>query len=242
MSYQNLINMKHRYLEVITLIIAGVLFVGQNIAAAPVRFLPWDMELAARKIGLGNAKDVSELQDLHPHKRSKSYKGPVGDVPLELVALDRKDAEGNPTRTKIKIPQDFVSPLVLIIPDEKNPTGMRTFVIDDSASKFSWGSFRYINASGKALLVSQDKKIVKLPASWQPVDFSPGGSMRNVGIQFVAQDDVKNVRYSAFWEHDPDIRKLVFIVLNLDGSPGAINCKIIPENRRTLDAPATSGD
>ncbi len=223
-------------------LLIGLFLWHSQLHAAPLRFLPWDLELASRKIGFSSSKGTLELQDLHPHKRSKPYSGSAEGVPVQLVALDRKDPEGNPTQTEIKVPPGFVSPLVLIIPDEKNPTGMRTFVVDDNLSKFLWGSFRFINACGKPLLISQDKKITPLPASWTPVDLSPGGDSRNIGVQLVAQDDVKRIRYSAFWEYDPDIRKLVFIVPDLEGTAGAIACKIIPENRRTLDNPESSDE
>lgn len=222
-------------LKSLTCLLLGILLGHSQVHAAPLRFLPWDSNLAARKIGLSNSKGILELDDLHPHKRSQPYMGSGNGVPVQLVALDRKDPEGNPAKTEITIPLNLVSPLVLIIPDEKNPTGLRTFVVDDSVSGFSWGAFRFINACGKPLLISQDNKVTPLPASWTPVDLSPSGEARNIGIQLVAQDDLKKIRYSAFWEYDPDIRKLVFIVPNLEGSAGAIYCKIIPENRRTLD-------
>jgi hypothetical protein len=52
-----------------------------------------------------------------------------------------------------------------------------------------------------------------------------------MGMQLVARDDLKAILYSAVWEHDPDVRKLVFVVPGTDVRTGAVEFKIIPENR-----------
>jgi hypothetical protein len=210
----------------------GFLALHGALLAGPIRFLPWDDAIAARKIGFQNAKGVAELQELHPHKRSAPADGTAGETALKLVALDRTSEDGKPVTVDIKLSAGIQSPLILILPDPKHPTGLRPFVIEDNATNFSWGSLRFINATGKALLVKQDKTIKALPETWTPVDLSPGGEARNTGVQLVARDDLNTILYSAVWEHHPDIRKLVFILPGTDARTGALEFKIIPEDRR----------
>lgn len=202
--------------------------------AVPMRFLPWDYETAARKIGLQNGKAVIELHDLHPHKRSKVVQASGDEAsPLMLVAMDRNDAKGKPLMVEIKLPAGAQSPLVLIMPDPASPSGLRPFVIEDNASNFPWGSVRLFNATAQELLLRHEKTIVSLAKAWTPVDVSPGGEARNVSVQVVARAKPDVLLYSAVWEQDPDIRKLVFIVPSPSGEEGEMEFKIIPENRRT---------
>ena len=212
-------------------ILLGMLALHGALLAVPIRFLAWDDSVAARKIGFQNIKGVSELQDLHPSKRSATLEGTAGESPLQLIALDRPGPEGKPATLEIKAPAGIQSPLVLILPDAKHLTGLRLFVIEDNSSNFGWGTVRFINATGKALLIRQDKTIKALPDTWTPVDVDPGGKARNMGMQLVARDDLKAILYSAVWEHDPDVRKLVFVVPGTDVRTGAVEFKIIPENR-----------
>ena len=205
--------------------------------AIPVRFLAWDDAVAARKIAIQNGTTVVEVPDLHPNKRSDALDGGAGGSPLQLVALDRDSEDGKPVTIEIKLAAGIQKPLVLILPDPKHVTGLRTFVIEDDATNFGWGTIRFINATGKALLVRHDKAIKKLPATWTPVDVDPGGEARNTGVQVALPEDTKSILYSAVWEHDPAVRKLVFIIPGREVRTGAVEFKIIPEGRRTL-APA----
>lgn len=209
-----------------------------NLLAAPVRFLAWNDEIAARKIGFQSAKGNIPIQNLHPNKRTDPMDGGSGEVPVQLVALDRAPTDGKPVAVEIKMPAGLKSPLVLILPDPKNPTGLRPFVIEEASANFGWGKIRFVNATGKALLVKQDKSITALPETWTPVDVDPGGSARNIAVQLAAKDDLKTVIYSAVWEHDPDVRKLVFILPGKEGSIGGVEFKIIPENKRIVAAEA----
>ena len=52
-------------------------------------------------------------------------------------------------------------------------------------------------------------KSIGLPAFWNPVDIAPGGAARNMAVQVVAEDNLKDIFYSAVWEHNPEIRDLV---------------------------------
>ena len=215
-------------------ILLGVLAAFSSLHATPIRFLAWDDAIAARKISFTDGKELAELSDLHPHKRSKTHNWTIGEVPPALIATDRTSADGKPVTAPIKLTPDLKSPLVLILPDPAHPSGLRCFVIDESTAGFGWGTLRFINATGKELLVRQDKEIKTLPETWKAVDINPGGAMRNIGIQMAARADLNAVLYSAVWEYEPDIRKLIIVVPGTDVQSGAVNLKIIPEDRRAL--------
>jgi hypothetical protein len=213
--------------------------------AASIRFLPWDNSIAARKIGFHNGSEVVGVADLHPDKRTK----PVawvggGEVPPQLIALDRTSPDGKPVSVPIKFQAGMANPLVLILPDTAHPTGLRCFVIEESSGSFGWGTFRFINATGKELLVRNEKVTKSLPATWNAVDLNPGGSARNMGIQLAARDNLEVILYSAVWEYDPEVRKLIIIVPGTDAQTGAVNLKIIPEDRRSAVtvAPASASE
>lgn len=220
-------------------VFSGFLTILTPLGATPVRFLPWDDAIAARKISFSDGKDAVELQDLHPHKRSKTINWTAGEVPPVLVATDRTSADGKPVTAPLKLSADLKSPLVLILPDAAHPSGLRCFVIEESTAGFGWGTLRFINATDKELLVRHDKEIKTLPETWKAVDINPGGSMRNIGIQMAARSDLKAILYSAVWEYEPDVRKLIIVVPGTDAQTGAVNLKIVPEDRRSI-APATA--
>lgn len=204
--------------------------------AAPIKFLAWDDSIADRKIGFTDGTEVAEIQDLHPHKRSKTLSWNVGEIPPVLVALDRTSPDGKAVTVPVRVTAGIKFPLVLILPDPKHPSGLRAFVIEDATGSFSWGSFRFINATGKELLVRNDKVTKSLPQTWKAVDLNPGGGARNMGIQLAARDQLDVILYSAVWEYDPNVRKLIIIVPGTDAQSGAVNLKIIPEDRRAAAA------
>ena len=127
---------------------------------------------------------------------------------------------------------------MLSLADPSNPAGLRTFVVEDNPSKFPWGNVRFINATAKPLLVRQENSITALPVGWTPVDVSAGGATRNVGVQLVARDNTKDILYSGVWEYDPEVRKLAFVVPGTNEQSGALDLKIIPEDRRVAAAAA----
>jgi hypothetical protein len=205
-----------------------------SLQAVQIRFLAWDNAVAERKLGFLGGPDLVEIPDLHPYKRSRAVKWTPGEVPPVLVALDRPGADGKPVTAPIKLTADLQSPLVLILPDPKHPSGVRCFVIEDSASSFGWGTFRFINATGKELLVRNDKETKSLPDTWKAIDINPGGAARNMAIQMAARDNLTAVLYSAVWEYEPEVRKLIIVVPGTDAQSGVVDLKIIPEDRRAL--------
>jgi hypothetical protein len=223
-----------------SIIITTLLAFHGVLSAVPVRFLPWDAATAARKIGLQNATGVVEISGLHPDDRSAPMNGTSGEVPLQLVALDRTSPDGKPVTVEIKAPAGIQSPLVLILPDPKHPTGLRTFVIEDNTSSFRWGTLRFINATGRELLLRLEQTIKPLPNAWTPVDVDPGGAERNMGMQLASPDNLKKILYSAVWENNPNARRLVFLVPGTDVSTGSIGFKVIAEDRRVIAAEAAA--
>lgn len=194
--------------------------------------------MATRKFGLKAGESVVEVKDLHPLKRTKAINA-TGES-LMLVALDKKDAQGKPVAIELKVPADLKSPLVLIIPDPKHPTGVRPWVLEDNTANFKWGTVRVINATGKVALMKVDTKVAELPGSWTAVDIDPGGAARNVSVQAAMKDKPADVLYSAVWEHNPDLRELVIIVPGANARTGALDFKIIPENRKVAEAEAAA--
>jgi hypothetical protein len=218
-----------------SVIVTAIISLQSFAMAVPLRFIPWDDAVAARKIGLQNASGLTELKHLHPHKRSDSTEvSSTKESPLRLVALDRLDPEGRPITLELKLNPEFKSPLILLLPDPKHASGLRTFVIEDNSDNFNWGSLRFINATGKELLVRQDKTVKSLPNKWTPVDFKPGGEMRNMAMQVAAREDLNAILFSGVWEHNPDMRKLIFVIPGTDVRTGPVAFKIIPEDRRAL--------
>ena len=165
----------------------GFLASISTLQAASIRFLAWDDAIAARKISFTHGEDLTELSDLHPHKRTKVVNWTASEIPPALLVSDRSSADGKPVTAPIKLTPELKSPLVLILPDPGHPSGLRCFVIDESTAGFRWGTLRFINATGKELLVRQDKEIKALPETWKAIDIHPGGAMRNIGIQMAAR-------------------------------------------------------
>ena len=219
--------------------VLALLLVHGSLSAAPFRFLAWDDAMATRKFGLKSGDTVVEVKDLHPLKRTKAINAAGTAAPL-LVALDKKDAEGKPVAVEIKVPADLKSPLVLIIPDAKHPTGVRPFVLEDNSDNFKWGTIRVLNATGMAAMMKVDTKVAQLPPNWAPVDIDPGGAARNVGVQAAMKDKPAEILYSAVWEHSPDIRELVIVVPGTNVRTGALDFKVIPENRKVVEAEAAA--
>ena len=210
------------------------------LVALPLRFLAWDDDIAVRSVSVTNNGKINALEDLHPYKRSKVFDVTIGETPLLLVASDRKNADGKPATVEIKITAGISSPLVIILPDPKHPGGLRPFVIEDSQKTFSWGSLRFVNATGKELLFRCDKSVISLPGSWNPLDFAPGGASRNMMVQIAAKDNLKALLYTAVWEHNPDIRNLVLILPGANPASAVVNLKTIPEDRRIIAMEAVS--
>jgi hypothetical protein len=203
-----------------------------GVLAGPIRFLPVSEELADRKIGLRDSKGITPLRDLNPRKRSKVYDCQAGGQPLELVALDRQRPNGNPVGVPFTPGPEVKSPLVVILPDDDAPAGVRTVVMEDSAEGFAWGSLRFLNATGKPYTLRFGEETKALAEGMEPCDVAPGGEARNLGVQLLSTEGDAEVLYSAVWEHAPKQRKLILILPPLDPESKNPVLEIIPQDER----------
>ena len=212
------------------MLVPALIAAGGILQAGQVRFLPLNDEIAGRELAVRDAKGTKALENLSPGKRSAALAVEAGDKPLQLVALDRQAPGAAAPTVEIALAADLKSPLVLIVPDAEDPTGLRPIVIDDSQAGFPWGSLHFVNTTGQELVARYEKEEKPLPASTEPVSISPGGETRMIGIEVCKEEEEKPV-YSAVWQHDPKIRKLVFIVVNADGD--LYEVKVVPEDQRS---------
>ncbi len=210
----------------------AVPFLVSSLHAIPVRILAWDSDIAEMHLAIGDSKGNTVIAAMHPSKRTSSYQVTAGETPPVLVALDKKGPDGKPFTSPIKIPEGIKQPLLVVLPDAKAPTGIRVFVMDDDATGFSWGSTRFINALGKEVVFVHEKKILALPPSWNPVQLEPGGETRNMEVKLFFRDQPQRAVYSAVWEHNTDLRMLVFLLPGEDPRLGPVSMKMIPEDRR----------
>lgn len=211
-------------------------------SGAELRFLPWDDEVAGRPLGLADGKDTTTLTDLHPNKRSAAHRMKGDGSPLRLVTFDRKDARGRPLTMDIRPGSGIKQPLVLLLPDATAACGLRLFIVDDDPAGFPWGGIRFVNATGMNLLLRYEKNIKKITSGWTPVDVRPGGAARRTGVLIAAADAPDAMLYSAVWEHDPESRKLVFIVPGKDARTGSIELRILPEHRSSMASDTAADD
>ena len=208
-----------------------------SLKAVPLKVLAWNDEVAARELAISHSKGTEELRDLHPSQRSKVYQVVPGEgATAVLVALDRKDAEGKPATSEIKITGGVRKPLLILLPDTKAASGLRLLVMDDDLAGFNWGSIRLINTTGKPLVFKWDKNLMAIPAGWKPVQVKPGGADRNMQVQLFRRDQADPPLYASVWEHRDTYRNLVFIVPNEDPRLGAVAFKFLVEDRRVVES------
>jgi hypothetical protein len=200
--------------------------------AAEIRFLPLTEEISERKIGLQDDKALTPLLDLNAKKRSKAYNSKSAKKPLMLVALDRERPNGKPAGVEFTLAPGMKAPLVLIFADEEDPSGMRAVVIEDGSEGFPWGTLRFINTTGKPFMIRHDKDTKAIADGSDPLDINPGGEARNMGIQLFSEDQPDAILYSAVWEHDPNLRKLIFIIPSADPATKEVKLEIIPQDKR----------
>jgi hypothetical protein len=223
----------HRVFSILPAALALAVFGFCSVAqAASIRFLPMNEEVAGRKIGIQDGKRLTELKDLNPKKRSKAYSCATGKTPPILVALDRERPNGKPAGVEITIAADMKSPLVLILAEPDSPAGMRVIVIEDGEVGFPWGSLRFVNTADKPFMIRCEKETKAVPESFGSIDIAPGGEARNIGVQLFSEAAPEVILYSAVWEHDPNLRKLIFIVPAANPAAKELTLEIIPQDKR----------
>jgi hypothetical protein len=203
-------------------------------AAAPPRALAWDDTVAARKLELVSGESSVPITDMHPSKRT----GPLrvkGKGPFFIRATDKgKTPDGKPIQRACPIPETITRPLILLIPDETDATGLRTLVVDDNPAGFSWGTYRFINATPKELVVQLEQKAVSVPTGWKPVDLNLGGETRGIGARVALAEQIEKTIYSAVWEYNQDVRTICFLVPGTDPRLSPVAFKSVPEDKLLL--------
>lgn len=211
--------------------------------AINLRVLPWDQEIASRRLAIKNAKEPVEIQNMHPTQRTRAMQISLSEkTALLLLAIDKPDKDGNPSSSEIIIPKDMKQPLMLLLPDPKSATGIRPILIDDNNTAFPWASIRLINTTGKKIIVTYEKMAVTLPASWVPKTIKPGGPTRNFEIMLFTPDQLKRPIYSSMWEHRENFRTLAFVVASDNPRLGPISLKCIHEDSRAIDPASDAND
>lgn len=201
------------------------------VMALSVRVLAWDDAIATRKLALVTGDTVREIKDMHPLKRTPAYHLKVNQ-PLALRAMDAKPGEdGVVPQRVIVIPESMKVPLLLILPDATDATGVRTLLIDDNPAGFAWGTYRFINATPRDLVVQMEKIAKRVPAGWTPADIQLGGETRGVGARISLAEKIEEPLYSAVWEYSTESRTLCFMVPGTDARNSPIDFKAIPEDK-----------
>jgi hypothetical protein len=207
--------------------------------AVSVRFLAWDESLMSQKIMVMKDKDKGQLiKDLHPLKRSINYQ--VADnEPLKLHPDGKNNQDGSPVILDVPL-NGFTKPLVIVIPNDKVPSGLAAIAIEDNETNFKWGSYMVFNATREDLVMVVDKVPTKIPVGWKPVMITPKKIDGPAGVELRPAKDLKTVVYSMIWQGAEDMRRLVIIVPGNDARLGAYAPKIIPEDKAGIAAEAAN--
>lgn len=202
--------------------------------AVAVRVLAWDDQIAARQLGLVSGESVVPITNMHPQKRTALFRL-KGEGGLVVRAIDKGvAADGKPVQLPCAVAVEIKRPLLLLLPDEKHPTGLRAMVIDDSTEGFAWGSYRFLNTTQKEMVVQFDQKAIRVPGGWKPVNFPLDGEARGFGVRVALAESIEQPLYSAVWEYDPNIRTVVFMVPGDDPRLSPVVFKAIPEDKKAV--------
>lgn len=205
--------------------------------ALQLRVLAWDQKVAQRKLSIAFDNKSKAISGMHHFARSKPVTLPSSPENLRIKARDRQSKEGESLSLALKIPAGILNPLLLILPDENAPTGIKALVIEDSIKDFEWGTFRFINTTDEALVFQYEKESQVIPSDLKPVTVAPGGETRNMGVSIRLENKPKPPHlYSAIWKHRQDLRQLVIIVPSKDNAPGTAEFKFIVENKAVVEA------
>lgn len=214
--------------------LCATLLVSSYVASAvDVRFLAWDEAVAARNVAVSADGKTTEIKNLHPLQRTEAIATSTAEGSVTVRSLDKKTEDGKPLDLAVKVDTTMTKPLILLLPDEKAPSGLRGFAIEDDSTSFTWGTFRILNATGKVLNMALGSERKQLPAGWLPVDLKPGGD-KPIPVWLATADAPKNPLYTSVWKPEADVRRLVIVVPGSDPRLGPISLKVIPEDRRTL--------
>lgn len=92
-----------------------------------------------------------------------------------------------------------------------------------------------MNAADKPFMIRCEADTKTIPESFGTVDINPGGESRNIGVQLFSEQEPDAILYSAVWEHDPNLRKLIFVLPAGDPASKELSLEIIPQDKRAKD-------
>ena len=153
--------------------------------------------------------------------RSESYKYDLG--PKIIFYGDRVDEEGKSIAEAIaKLPADATR-VLLFFNKLKKPDqfglNYEVIVLEDDHSNFPFGSFRFINASGKKIAIQISEEQLTL-AVGESKTVKVKASTKDLGVDigsYVEEEDKWQKGYSSMWGHRENLRTLVFIANRPNG-------------------------
>ena len=154
--------------------------------------------------------------------RSESYKYNLG--PNIIFYGDRVDEEGKPIAEAIADLPIGATQVLLFFNKLKNTNesgqNYDVSVLKDDHSDFPFGSFRFVNASGKILAVKISEEQLTL-AVGESKTVKVKASTKDLGVDiaaYVKDEDKWQKGYSSMWGHRENLRTLVFIANGPNGS------------------------
>lgn len=214
---------------------------GTGLAQGGLRFLAWDDEVADRELGLVMRSGLRQIEGLHPLQRSQPLPFRSDQTQIQVAIFDRADDEGEPLKLNVRLPVNAKNPLVVLLPDENAPTGLRGHSFDEPVEAFPWGAFRIINLTGRDLVLASPGRAVELPAGWSPVEFVlSGGASQPVSFALAEEPDTPV--YSSIWRREEDMRRLVILLPGHDIRLGALALKVVPEFRSQFMAESAADE
>jgi hypothetical protein len=191
--------------------------------AGTVRFVAVDGGGKLPGISIRTVKGQVKLSDLGPLKRTTAYQLPKGAMDLQL------SAEGNPVPLTVSIGSATKSPLVIILADAVADIGFRAVVIDDDSKSFPAGTCRFLNSSNTPLTLRFGTRTETLAENGASMDLRPEGDARKLGVQLTKPDAPEAILYSAVWQNEPGIRKLVIIADGAHPKTTPVEVSVIPD-------------
>ncbi|MGJ8653092.1 MAG: hypothetical protein ACSHX8_07450 [Opitutaceae bacterium] len=207
-----------------------------NLGAVPIKFLAWDDQVASREIAVAYGSKSVEIGYMHPSARSRAINVPIGSEGLRIEALDRPKVDGVFVSVPIAIPEGFKNPLVVLFPSKNSASGLGLFIIEDDLDALGWGQISLINATSKPLVFLHDDTPVGLRPGRTPTLVSPSSDAGYMEVKIFSIENKDKALYSAVWNYNDGVRKLVFIMPSKDASKGAVEFKFILEKRAVVEA------
>lgn len=210
-----------------------LLLLSSPVLAIQLRVLPWDHELAERKLALAFGGKTVAIEGMHPSARSPALTIPPGAENLRLVDLEATGQDGGLLSHPLLLDHTLRTTLIVLVPSPKSPMGLRPFAMNDDPNVFRWGSFRFLNATGKKLVFVCEKKPVALGTNLVPQSFAPGGQSRNLPVKLYLHSVPEKPFYSSIWEYKDTLRQLVIVVPKQGATgEGLVDFKFVIEDRR----------